>query len=196
MKKTSMLYSLVYTQKETYNRIFHACRMVIAIVFLLCLSGCGGPNKPDGLPTLYPCKITITQLGKPLEGALVQFHGVDHSVPWTVNGITNGAGVAIIKTQTLFTGAPEGQYVVTVMKKVQDKSQLSDSPPRGASKEEIEQWYDAKESERLAIHSFVSSQFASPIYSPLMMTVTSTSKSNIETLDVGQSVEEIVAISY
>jgi len=162
----------------------------ITCIILLNLWGCGGPTKPDGLPVLYSCKVAITQEGKPLDDAIVQLHGVNNSVPWTVNGVTDRSGVAVIKTQTLFAGAPEGEYAVTVTKKNQDKSQLPASPPK--DKQEAEKWYDAKESERLAVHSFVSSEFTSPIKTTLRMTVTSNSKQNTETFDVGPPVDEIV----
>ena len=171
--------------------VYRSCgTTTITCIILLNLWGCGGPDKPDGLPVLYPCKVTITQEGKPLDDAIVQLHGVNNSVPWTVNGVTDRSGGAVIKTQTLFAGAPEGQYVVTVTKKVQDKSQLPASPPK--DKQEAEKWYDAKESERLAVHSFVSPEFTSPVKTTLRMTVTSNSKQNTETFDVGPPVDDIV----
>lgn len=167
--------------------------VTITCIILLNLLGCSGPKKPDGLPTLHSCKVTITQSGKPLDGAIVQLHGVNNSVPWTVNGVTDRSGVAVIKTQTLFSGAPEGKYIVSVTKNVQEESQLPASPPE--DKEEREKWFDAKESERLAVHSHVSSKFTSRVRSDLRMTVTSNPAQNMETFDVGQPVNDPVTSS-
>jgi len=177
--------------ENKHKRVYRSCGIVtITCIFLLNLWGCGGPAKPDGLPVLHPCKITIVQSGKPLDDAIVQLYGVNNSVPWTVIGVTNSFGVAVIKTQAQFVGAPEGEYVVTVTKNIQDKSQFPASPPK--DKQEAEKWYDAKERERLAVHSFVSSEFTSPIETALRMTVTSNSKQNMETFDVGPPVDDIV----
>ncbi|MDR2641984.1 MAG: hypothetical protein LBC74_04245 [Planctomycetaceae bacterium] len=39
---------------------------------LLSVLGCGGSSGPKDLPKLYPCVITITQEGKPLDNAVVE----------------------------------------------------------------------------------------------------------------------------
>ena len=169
--------------KKEHPNTFQFAAIIVLLLLLAGIGGCGSPAKPDGLPTLYSCKITITQSGQPLDDAIVQFHGVNNSVPWTVSGVTNRAGIAAMKTQAQFAGAPEGEYIVTVTKKVQEKSQYPDSPPQ--DKEGAEAWYDAKESEQLAVHEFVGPQFRSVRESSLRMTVTSNPKQNIETFEVG-----------
>lgn len=84
------------------------------IVALVVFVGCNGKKKPDGLPKLFPCSVTITQGGSPLEGATVSLFSDSSS--WGAAGTTNESGVAKIFTYGDFAGAPEGVYKVTVEK--------------------------------------------------------------------------------
>jgi hypothetical protein len=88
--------------------------LFIIVDVILTLPGCGGGKKPDGLPDLYPCQITITLKGTPLEGAVVSLLGNDGR--WPGNGITDRQGIAVIKTRGQFIGVAEGTYKVTVSK--------------------------------------------------------------------------------
>jgi len=86
---------------------------LVSVTMLLCLTGCGGPKKPDGFPPLYPCEVIITKNGVPLEGASVQFNSSD--ARWPPAGTTDAQGVAVINTLS-HPGAPEGEYKVLVSK--------------------------------------------------------------------------------
>lgn len=85
-------------------------------VALAAVVGCGGPKKPADLPDLYPVKITVIQDGKPLEGASVMLNDPELKVRFTMGGKTNAQGVAEIKTDAQFPGAPVGKFKVTVAK--------------------------------------------------------------------------------
>lgn len=87
-----------------------------ALATLACatLLGCGGEKKPADLPELFPTKVTIIQDGKPLEGASVTLN--NDQTRFMVGGITNETGVAELKTEGKWKGAPAGHYKVLVSK--------------------------------------------------------------------------------
>ena len=82
---------------------------------LVALFGCSPSDRPEGLPTLYPCEITVIQEGVPLAGANVTFIG---DQPWAIGGGTDDKGVARIFTHGKFEGAPVGTYSVLITKTV------------------------------------------------------------------------------
>ncbi len=87
----------------------------LAALFMLS-SGCG-QKLPKGMPKLYKTQLTITQDGKPLEGANVVVTSANFaSAPWSSGGITDASGSVILKTEGQYDGVPIGSYVVTVTK--------------------------------------------------------------------------------
>ena len=88
---------------------------LLAIV-TLGVFGCGGPKKPSDLPELYPCKIKVIQDGQPLEGASVQLNDPEKTSRFVVGGVTDDKGVAEVKTDGKFKGAPAGKYKVLISK--------------------------------------------------------------------------------
>jgi len=93
----------------------HYRLLVVSMAFSL---ACGCSEKlPDGMPSLHPCQITITQEGKPLAGASVRLHATNGAGnAWLVSGDTNSSGTVSMLTQGQYRGAPEGTYKVTVQK--------------------------------------------------------------------------------
>lgn len=93
--------------------IFCACALVLASFI-----GCGPKNsRPADLPEdMTPCKITITQEGKPLEGASVSLE-YDTPVKYSTSGSTDASGVATMMTYG-FAGAQIGTAKVLVTKLV------------------------------------------------------------------------------
>jgi len=91
--------------------------LLVALVTLLVVGGCSKQLKPDGLPPLYPVSIMVIQDGQPLAGALISLHGTEDSpLKWGVHGITNSSGRAVLLTHGIHSGAPAGEYAVTVNK--------------------------------------------------------------------------------
>lgn len=93
-------------------------------LFCLMLSGCVRQNKPDGMPALVPCTITVAQDGVPLFDANVTLHPADGN-KWTGNGATDKNGKAMIFTWGTHPGIAPGKYSVTVAKVETEKL-----PPR------------------------------------------------------------------
>lgn len=89
---------------------------LLGAVALAAVVGCGGPKKPADLPDLYPVKITVIQDGQPLEGASIMLNDPSLQVRFVMGGQTDAKGVAEIKTDGQFPGAPAGEFKVTVRK--------------------------------------------------------------------------------
>jgi hypothetical protein len=88
----------------------------IAVVFCLLFTGCP-QYRPEGMPPLYPCKITITQENKPLAGATVTlFDQSSEDKRWSSGGITDAQGNIQIKTWGKYQGTSIGKYKITVTK--------------------------------------------------------------------------------
>jgi hypothetical protein len=78
--------------------------------------GCGGVEKPAGMPDLHPTSLTFTQGGPPLAGASVTLIAQDAAnSQWSIGGPTDSRGVLNVHTQG-FKGAPEGSYKIVVTK--------------------------------------------------------------------------------
>ena len=90
-------------------------QILFVLIALVLLAGCGGQKLPDGMPQPVTCEITVTQDGKPLEGAVVRLHSEEnHS--WTAVGRTEASGKAVIYTLDQYKGAVPGKYKVIVSK--------------------------------------------------------------------------------
>ncbi|MCL2346667.1 MAG: hypothetical protein FWC50_00250, partial [Planctomycetaceae bacterium] len=66
---------------------------------LLFFAGCNKQVLPDGMPKLYPVKMTVTQEGKPLTDAMILLTPVDSQ--WPAQGTTDVSGVV----QKFFTNS-------------------------------------------------------------------------------------------
>ena len=100
---------------------FHIFLPVCFGLFTLFCTGCG-QKLPAGMPLLHPTSITITQEDTPLDNAIVQLISSDPTLSqWGPSGITDANGVAVLNTNGLYRGAPEGRYKVLVTKREMEK---------------------------------------------------------------------------
>jgi 5-hydroxyisourate hydrolase-like protein (transthyretin family) len=87
---------------------------------LLMILGCKDKPQPEDLPKLYPCIVTITQDGKPLEDAAVELIAEDQSnAKYQPVTKTDTEGKAVMSTYG-YKGAPAGKYKVVISKKIDD----------------------------------------------------------------------------
>ena len=87
--------------------------LLLAVLFAL---GCGDP-RPAGMPKLYPASMVVTLEGQPLEGAMILLHPEDAAnAPWGPAGQTDSSGIAELRTNARYDGAPLGEYKVVVTK--------------------------------------------------------------------------------
>jgi len=162
--------------------------LVLAVVLTCFSGGCNrGPQKPPGMPDLFPCKITITQEGTPLAGgAVVLFPKSGGSNGWNTEGVTNANGVADLKTHLEFQGAPAGDYVVLVTKTEMSPSAWPIDPP--ADPVAKEDWYNGKAAEKRTTYRLVKPEFGDSKKTPHSITIAK--GKNEASFDVGEPTKE------
>ncbi len=158
------------------------CR--IASVFVLLTAsffavGCAQPQKPDGMPELYPCVVKLTQEGEPLADASILCLSDDPKlIRWAVTGRADANGVAKIFTMGKFEGAPVGEFAVVVSKNANSSADAASvSDDLGASGTTANE----------PVVSLVALEFTEKATTPLRMTVEA--KSNEFEFDCGAKVE-------
>ena len=111
------------------------CTYSILSLFLLVgvSVGCHS-NLPKDLPPLYPCTISVTQDGVPLERAVVALQYAEGAAPaegqlWFPRGVTDANGEAVLKANSLYPGAPIGHFKIIVTKFVPGESKYGPPPP-------------------------------------------------------------------
>ncbi len=156
----------------------------LLLIALVAVVGCGGQKKPADLPELYPCKITVIQDGKPLEGASVILNDPSGSSRFVMASITDAKGVATLKTDGKYAGVPEGKYKVLISKAFIPESDPNDVPPEDP---EARKEYDKRMAELNAQQAdTVELQYKRPMTTPLEIEVTSAGAEL--TADVGEKV--------
>ncbi|MCL2306586.1 MAG: hypothetical protein FWC43_14705 [Planctomycetaceae bacterium] len=163
-------------------------RLFVVSLFAVCLfTGCPGQERPAGMPELFPCKITITQGGRPLGDAIVNLVPEEAALGWVINGITDANGVATIKTQGNYTGAPAGPYKVCVSKVEITPSQIP-QPAKDASYAELVEYGEKAGKEVRPSYNIVKPEYNDAAITPLSITITK-GKNNV-TLDAGETIRE------
>ena len=156
--------------------------LLLAASFII---GCGGTPRPDGMPRLYPASITVIQEGTPLEGAMVRLVAVDASLArWEPSGITDASGVAAMRIDGRFDGAPLGNYKVLVSKREQEPHphpELASLPPGDPN---AQRYIDA--ARNLKTYTYVEPQYDSVENTPLRVEITASQRSY--TVDAGKKI--------
>ena len=120
------------------NRTFTSFITLLLAAFVVV--GCGGEPRPDGLPKLYPASVMITQEGVPLADASVMLIPEDPSnARWGPMGMTDDTGVAVMRVDGKYAGAPLGTYRVVV-----EKREIIDPPPGTAGESRMVQHVPAQ----------------------------------------------------
>ncbi|MDR2168711.1 MAG: carboxypeptidase-like regulatory domain-containing protein [Planctomycetaceae bacterium] len=123
------------------------CFVIVVLPFLMFVS-CGGEPIPQGMPKLYPAKVTIVQAGKKLDGATVTLYNNDNpQSQWVVGGLTDSNGVCTLKTLGKFNGAPAGKYKVAV-EKITITGKVTSKQPDMSDTKALEEYYEKKNNEK------------------------------------------------
>lgn len=171
----------------------------IALVLSLVIAAFMGCNfskpLPDGMPSLSPFDIIITQDGTPLEGAVIYLHS--DVIPYIATGKTDETGKASMITQD-FPGVPDGEFKVVVIKEIATPSQYGDIPPTVEAKEGEDpavveakaytEWEAKRKAEKCPTHSYVNKKYGTKESTDLTV---NTAGSDSITLDVGPAVDDV-----
>lgn len=157
--------------------------LFVAIAATLALAaGCNRVKLPDGMPELFPMKVTVTQDGKPAEGVEIICH--KGSLGYGVSGVSDSSGVAELKTNGQFKGAPAGEYTVTATKYELTPSQLGVCPVGGPARAE---WEEKFAEEYRPAYNYVNPELRDPATSGLTLSVAKGTAA--ATLDLGAAVK-------
>lgn len=161
---------------HTFAQAMKTKLLSICSIFLLLLLflGCG-PARPEGLPELHPCTITVVDGSKPMSGISVSFLRHGGQGAWSLGGLTNSSG--ILQARTVFgsyegRGVPAGTYAVVLNEKfnfpveldLTVDQMLSLSPEESAK-------HTQKRDEFIAANRTLPPSVCDPDNSPLELTV-------------------------
>ncbi|MDR1960502.1 MAG: hypothetical protein LBQ54_15940 [Planctomycetaceae bacterium] len=145
---------------------------------LFSVSGCKDSSRPEDLPKLFPCIITITQEGKPLEEASVELVAADqNNAKYKSLSITDAEGRAVMSTYG-FKGVPAGKYKVAVTKTLTDDVVYKENEAGG------------KDLVSYKTYRTVEPQFSDAKTTPHELEITGKDKKPEVTFDVGKAVKK------
>ena len=166
-------------------------RISLLAVLVFAFPGCQGELRPDGMPKLHPCTITITQEGKPLEMALVSLVAEDEDLSqWATGGFTDQDGKCVPHVRGKFRGVPAGKFKVMVSKTETEESKMGNAPPEELSASEKEKWWDRRYAEKIKSFQRVAEKYMMPATTDLEIEVLP--KTNVFTFDVGAPTNIVV----
>ena len=91
----------------------------LLIVFLVFSIGCRRTvPRPEGMPELVPCTVTVTFGGEVIENVGVLLRSTDPENHWGAGGRTDAKGKAVLKTAGSFEGVAPGEYAISFSKRV------------------------------------------------------------------------------
>jgi hypothetical protein len=162
----------------------------IKFTFFLLLSvflcwGCGG--RPNDVPEMFPCKITVKNGKSPIERVSVTLGLEQGNSGWSSRGVTNSFGVAEIKTVRLNwqgTGVPVGKYIV-ILAKEPDTSSIETRDYELMSMDERERYSLEMEKKIAVLPREIPIRLSQFTTSPLRITVEN-KKENTLDVDVSQ----------
>lgn len=99
------------------RRFFGLALFFVAVALVI---GCG-PKRPDFLPKTFPVSAKVVDGGAPVEGVTVVLFPSQPLPNVTIHGTTSSDGTTAIASMAggnNFNGAPAGEYVVTLNKKI------------------------------------------------------------------------------
>ncbi|MDR2643849.1 MAG: hypothetical protein LBC74_13785 [Planctomycetaceae bacterium] len=105
--------------------------LFFVVLFLLAVQlvcGCREvPPRPEGLPRVYSCNISVKFGGKPISGVRVMFIPDNPESKWKPTGMTDTEGNVVLYSSFGYEGAPAGEYTATFSL----IEEPEDSAPRG-----------------------------------------------------------------
>ncbi|MDR0521444.1 MAG: hypothetical protein LBH00_06285 [Planctomycetaceae bacterium] len=154
--------------------------ITLLIVTITIISGCGDASRPKDLPKLYPCTVTITQEGKPLADAMIEFVPADAAnAKFRAVSMTGKDGSVKMATYG-FTGAPAGKYKVVVTKTMNDDIVYAAEVNPSSGEKDIVSYNT---------YRMVDEQYSSAETTPFEIEITGKERSVTKTFDAGKAVK-------
>jgi len=160
---------------------------LLMIIGSFLIAGCG-PKRPDGIPAIYPAKVTVKNGASPIAGANVflVYQGTA-SGSWSVNGVTDASGVAEITTSQgdwKSKGAPEGEYKIYITKR--PDVQEDPMPEEIKNDSDAMERFAAEQQRKLAAApKVIPDTLANPATSPLTISVSTSGTAEL-TVDISE----------
>ncbi|MDR0609011.1 MAG: carboxypeptidase-like regulatory domain-containing protein [Planctomycetaceae bacterium] len=151
---------------------------IFVYLLLVCLAGCGDSSRPNDLPKLFPCIITITQDDKPLPDAVVKLiPQTDTEMKYRPVAVTDTDGIVKMSTYG-FAGVPAGKYKIVVIKNIDDDIVYRND--------------DVGERSVVSYNTYrvVEKRFSDTATTPYEIEITPKSKNIPMTFDVGKTIKE------
>lgn len=102
-------------RRASLQRQWPTASSLAGCILFLVLAGCNqGPAKPENMPNLTPCVITVTYNGQPVPEATVIL--APKSSEFSAAGTTDASGRAVMKTNAMYNGVVPGEFLVSVTK--------------------------------------------------------------------------------
>ncbi|MDR0611002.1 MAG: hypothetical protein LBG58_12890 [Planctomycetaceae bacterium] len=115
-------------------------KIIVLLLFVVTLLGVSCSyrpklERPEGMPELHPCSITVTFGGEVMEAVMVYLIPFESDTPWKPSGSTNKNGKVIPSTSYGFKGVPAGKYTVAFTRTVDnlDYNEMDPQSPRTRS---------------------------------------------------------------
>ena len=94
-------------------------RIFAILIVLLLLVGCRKTvPRPEGMPDLVPCTVTVTFGGETIENVGVLLRSTEPGNRWGAGGRTDAKGKIVLKTAGAFEGVVPGEYIISFSKRV------------------------------------------------------------------------------
>ena len=133
---------------------------------ILLAAGCNKQELPEGMPEIFPLTLNVTAGGEPAADMLFTFYA--DGLAWGVGGKSDAQGKAVIMTQGQYSGAPAGEYTVTVSNYFVTPSKYGPRPSDPIAEEE---WLKNIEEEYAPVYLRVAPEYLERGTTPLKITV-------------------------
>lgn len=149
--------------------------VIVGIVSMAILSGCN--KAPEGFPkVVVPCTVTVTDAGKPIPEATVNFISDSVTSGLTVGGITDASGKATIATQHgeyKKVGAPQGNFKIVVSTPLSvDMPNMTAEERYSLTKQQLDEIEQERQAKIDAIR-IIPKDLSSPAKTPLKLDISS-----------------------
>jgi hypothetical protein len=110
------------------RNLIYTTILIIFVTFSISCNNRPKLERPEGMPELHPCSVTVTFGGQAIEGVVVSLTPEDGS-KWGASGSTNKNGTAALSTSYGFKGVPEGKYTIAFVRIIQNPD-FDDNDPK------------------------------------------------------------------